>query len=93
MKEPTGELQAQVDGLHALQEQQPPEEETARIVQQVVEPVLAVMPIPMDIGAVPVTTMGPGQPATDDVMPAIFTEPDRQEELEEPEEDEAARVE
>ncbi len=65
----------------------------ARIVQQVVEPVLAVMPIPMDTGAAPVTTMGPGQLATDEVMPAIFAEPDGQEELEEPEEDEAARVE
>ncbi len=32
----TNELWARVEDLHALQQQQPPEEETARIVQKVV---------------------------------------------------------
>ncbi len=40
----TNDLKARVDDLHALQEQQPPQEETAMLVQQVVLPVASGTP-------------------------------------------------
>ncbi len=58
-------------------------EETAQVVQQVMPPISAVMPDPqvvdMDMGgSAPATTMGPGQPATEEEMPEIFAETEEQ---------------
>ncbi len=85
MEQLTNDLKARVDDLHALQEQQPPEEETAMLVQQVVLPVASGTPALMDIDGAPLTTMGPGRTAAEDVMPTIFGDQEEQEELEEEE--------
>ncbi len=78
----TNNLQVRIDGLHALQEQQPPEEEVAQLVHQVV-PVESVTPALMDVdGALP-ATMGPGRSDAEESMPPVFVETEELEELEE----------
>ncbi len=58
------------------------------LVQQVVLPVASGMPAPMDTDGVPLTTMGPGRPTTDEALLAIFGGQERDEELEEEEREE-----
>ncbi len=73
--------------LHDLQVLQPPDEETAQLVQQVVLPVASETPVPpMEVDGAAVTTKGLGQPATDRNMPVdIFAGSVEDEEREEEE--------
>ncbi len=73
----TEKLQVRVMELQFLEAAQLPGELIAKVVMQVVQPVVAMMPIQIDMdtdmtGAGPESTMGPGMPAPSAEMPLVL---------------------